>query len=60
MARPLKDPQLRMDEEIRVPLTADQKAVIRRAADAAGLDMAAWIRPILLAAAKRGSAKKRP
>ena len=38
---------------------ADQKAVIRRAANAAGLDMAAWIRPIILDAAMREPTPKK-
>ena len=33
-------------------LTVDQKTLIERAARAAGIDMAAWARPILLQAAK--------
>ena len=57
MARPPKDPHLRMNEEIRIPLTADQKAAIKEAADNAGLDMAEWIRPILFRAAKYGPVK---
>lgn len=34
-------------------LTAEQKAIIKEAADLAGLDMSAWIRPILLKAARQ-------
>ena len=34
MAGPLKDPRLRMDVEIRIPLTAEQKEAIRQAASA--------------------------
>ncbi len=37
---------------MRITLTADQKELIERAAKSAGLDMAAWARPILVQAAK--------
>jgi hypothetical protein len=42
-----------MDAELRIPLTGDQKSLIRQAADGLQVDMAAWARPILLDAAKR-------
>jgi hypothetical protein len=57
MARPPKKPDLRMDKDLRIPVTSDQRETVNRAAQAAGMDMAAWARPILLAAAKRESAK---
>jgi uncharacterized protein (DUF1778 family) len=52
MARPLKDPSLKMDVDLRVPVTADQKTMIYEAAKADQLDVAAWVRPILLDAAR--------
>jgi hypothetical protein len=42
-----------MDKDLRIPVTAEQRETVHRAAQAAGLDMAAWARPILLEAAKR-------
>jgi hypothetical protein len=53
MARPKKDPALRMDTDVRIPVTAEQKAVLVQATadDPAGL--AAWARQVLLEAAKR-------
>jgi uncharacterized protein (DUF1778 family) len=52
MARPLKKPELRMDTDLRIPVTADQKATIQQAAEIAQSDMAAWARQILLNAAR--------
>ena len=60
MARPLKKPELRMDRNLMIPVTAEQRAIVNDGAAAAGQDMATWARPILLAAAKRELAKKRP
>jgi uncharacterized protein (DUF1778 family) len=60
MARPKKDARLRKDADLRIPVTADQKRLISQAASIDGSDMAAWIRPLLLEAAKnRLDAKKR-
>jgi len=53
MARPIKDPESRMTIPYMLMLTAEQKAIIKEAADLAGLDMSAWIRPILLKAARQ-------
>ena len=52
MVRPTTDPKLRMGEEIRIPLTTQQKEAIRRTASANGLGMAAWIRLVALTAAE--------
>jgi len=52
MARPKKDPSLRMDVDLRIPVTAEQKQLIYDAASADQADVAAWIRPILLKAAE--------
>ncbi len=59
MARPFKDPQLRMDTDLRIPVTAEQKTTIQGGAAVAGLDMAAWARPILLEAARQELAKSK-
>jgi hypothetical protein len=52
MGRPPKDKALLLSQSMRITLTADQKQLIERAARSAGLDMAAWARPILLQAAR--------
>jgi uncharacterized protein (DUF1778 family) len=57
MARPPKDPALRMDVDLRIPVTADQKARIAEAAAAEQSDVAAWIRRVALGAADRRIAK---
>jgi hypothetical protein len=57
MARPPKKPALRMDKDLRIPVTIHQRDTINLAAEAAGQDMATWARPILLEAAKRETAK---
>lgn len=64
MARPRKDPSLRKDTDLRIPVTAEQKRTIVEAAAAAQSDVATWARPILLRAATqktdaRGVVKKR-
>ncbi len=53
MARPPKKPELRMDKDLRIPVTADQRTTINRAAEIAGKDMAAWAREVLLKAAAK-------
>lgn len=52
MARPPKASQLRMDADIRIPVTAEQKRLISKAiADEPG-GMAAWARVVLIHAAR--------
>ena len=53
MGRPKKDPSLRMDVDLRIPVTAHQKATIINAATAAGFELASWVRPILLREAEK-------
>jgi hypothetical protein len=50
-----------MNDHLRVPLTAGQKGLVKRAAEAQGLDMAEWARPVLIDAAESvlGDAKKK-
>ena len=57
MARPPKKPELRMDKNVIINVTTEQRATINAGAAAAGRDMSAWARPILLQAAKRELAK---
>ena len=57
MARPPKKPELRMDKNLMIPVTEDQRAFVNKGASVAGKDMATWARPILLQAAKRELAK---
>jgi hypothetical protein len=53
MARPKKDPALRMDTDIRIPMTMEQKQTITDAVAEEPGGLAAWARGILLDAAKR-------
>jgi len=46
-----------MDVDLRIPVAAEQKTQVQRAAAATGQDMATWAHPILLEAAKREMAK---
>jgi hypothetical protein len=64
MPRPRKDKSELKDVDLRIPVTAEQKALIGEAVRLEGTDMAAWARPILLEAARErveraGTAKKR-
>ena len=52
MGRPKKEKSLLMNRPLRIMLTADQRELIEKAAQADGLDMTAWARPILLQAAQ--------
>lgn len=52
MARPKKKPESLKDTDLRIPVTASDKQLIQNAAALAGMDMAAWVRPILRAAAE--------
>ena len=52
MARPKKADNERKTTDLRIPLTEAQKQMIVEVARKAGLDMAAWARPILLLAAE--------
>ena len=58
MARPKKDPALRMDTDVRIPVTAEQKAVIVQATADNPQGMAAWARAVLLEAARRRILRK--
>lgn len=53
MARPRKDGRLRMDTDLRIPLTTEQKQVIVEATVDQPEGMAAWAREVLLKAARR-------
>jgi uncharacterized protein (DUF1778 family) len=53
MARPPKDPAKRMDVDLRIPVTVDQKALIVKAAEMDQSDVAAWVRRILIRLAQR-------
>lgn len=48
MARPLKDPESRMDSDLRIPVTSEQKAMVQAAAKSCGEEMAAWARRLLV------------
>lgn len=51
MARPAKEPHLRMDIDLRVPVTAEQKQRIMDAIADEPEGFAAWARAVLLRAA---------
>ena len=53
MPRPRKAGSLRMDTDLRIPLTSEQKKLIDEATRDEPEGKAAWARAILLAAAKK-------
>lgn len=57
IGRPPKAKGTRKDVDLRIPVTADQKELVAEAAKREGMDMAAWARPILLAAAQASSVR---
>ena len=52
MARPRKSDSERKTVDLRIPLTEAQKALVLQAAQAEGVDMATWARPLILRAAQ--------
>jgi hypothetical protein len=46
-----------MDADLRIPLTAEQKRLVMEAAGLDESDLAAWVRPIVIQAAKARVAK---
>jgi hypothetical protein len=58
MPRPRKKVNQRKDDDLRIPMTASQKQLIKTAAEVLSLDMAAWARPLLLRAAEDVLAKR--
>jgi hypothetical protein len=52
MARPIKKASLRMNKDIRVPVTAEQKKIIEKAVANEPAGMAAWVREVVLKAAE--------
>ena len=57
MVRSRKAPHERKDYHLRVPLSAQQRALIEKAVRLEGLEKAGWARAILLIAARRSIAK---
>jgi hypothetical protein len=53
MARPTKDGRLRMDKDIRIPVTSEQKAMLVEATSDEPEGLAAWARAVLLDVARR-------
>lgn len=53
MGKRLKPAHLRMDTDLRIPVTAEQKALIVEATGDEPEGMAAWARQVLLNAAKQ-------
>lgn len=58
MGRPPKDPSLRMDTDLRIPVTAEQKKFIMDAVAREPDGFAAWARGVLLQAAKERNGKR--
>lgn len=58
MARKPKDPALRMDMDVRIPVTAEQKQLLADAVADEPSGLAAWAREVLLEAARKKLAKK--
>jgi len=52
MARPPKEPRLRMNTDLRIPVTVEQKQLISEAIADRPEGLAAWARQILLQAAQ--------
>ena len=47
-----------MDVDLRIPLTAEQKQLVAEAANLDQSDVATWVRPIIVQAARERVAKK--
>jgi hypothetical protein len=58
MARPRKKAGLRMDKDIRVPVTTEQKKIIEKAVANEPAGMAAWVRQVVLKAAEEKNKQK--
>jgi len=58
MPRPRKDGRLRMDTDLRIPVTSEQKALILEATSDEPEGMAAWVRSVVLQAAREKIARK--
>ena len=57
MARPPKNGLMRMDRDIRIPVTSEQKALIVQATGDEPEGMAAWARAVLVQAARKKIAR---
>jgi hypothetical protein len=60
MGRPRKDDSLRMDTDLRIPMTGEQKALLDEATSDEPQGKAAWARAVLLESARRKIAKRKP
>jgi hypothetical protein len=58
MGRPRKNDALRMDTDLRVPMTAAQKAMLDEATADEPQGKAAWARAVLIEAARRKIARR--
>jgi hypothetical protein len=59
MARPRKEGRLRLDSDLRIPVTSEQKALIQQATQNEPDGMAAWARVVLLEAARQKLIKEK-
>jgi hypothetical protein len=58
MGRPRKDDSLRMDTDLRVPMTREQKLLLDQATSDEPQGKAAWARTVLLEAARKKVANR--
>jgi uncharacterized protein (DUF1778 family) len=58
MARTKKKPRRRPTLDLQIPVTARQQQMILKAARISAADLAAWVRPIIIQAAKDALAEK--
>jgi hypothetical protein len=59
MPRRPKDPKLRMETDLRIPVTTEQKQLILDATNDEPNGMSAWARAVLLEAAKKKLEEKK-
>jgi len=58
MGRPRKSGRLLMDTDLRIPMTTEQKAIVTEATADDPEGMAAWVRAIVLEAARKKNARR--
>jgi len=58
MARPKKPDHLKMDTDLRIPVTWEQKSIIDSVVSTEPMGMAAWVRTVIMEAAEKKLEKK--
>jgi hypothetical protein len=59
MPRPRKEGRLRMDAYLRIPMTSEQKALVQEATRDEPEGVAAWVRAVVLQAARERIAQRK-